>query len=74
MEAPPNNGPEYTREFREVYADLAKQYDVRFVPFLLLGVAGNAALNQGDGIHPNARGAQIVADLVWAELQPLLSR
>lgn len=74
MEAPPNNGPEYTREFREVYADLAKEYDVRFVPFLLLGVAGNAALNQGDGIHPNARGAQIVADLVLAELEPLLRR
>jgi acyl-CoA thioesterase-1 len=74
MEAPPNNGPEYTREFREVYAELAKEYDVRFVPFLLLGVAGNAALNQGDGIHPNARGAEIVADLVLAELEPLLRR
>ena len=74
MEAPPNNGPEYTREFREVYADLAREYDVRFIPFLLLGVAGNASLNQGDGIHPNARGAQIVADLVWPELEPLLRR
>ena len=74
MEAPPNNGPEYTREFREVYAELAEEYDVRFVPFLLLGVAGNASLNQRDGIHPNARGAQIVADLMWAELEPLLRR
>lgn len=74
MEAPPNNGPEYTREFRAVYADLAKEYDVRFVPFLLLGVAGNASLNQGDGIHPNARGAEIVADLVLSELEPLLRR
>lgn len=74
MEAPPNNGPEYTREFRQVYVDLAEEYDVRFVPFLLLGVAGNASLNQGDGIHPNARGAQMVADLVWPELEPLLRR
>ena len=73
MEAPPNNGPDYTRAFRQVYTDLAKEYDVRFVPFLLLGVAGNPSLNQGDGIHPNARGAERVADLVWAELQPLLS-
>lgn len=72
MEAPPNNGPDYTREFREVYRELAKEYEVRFVPFLLLGVAGNPALNQADGIHPNARGAEIVADLVWAELEPLL--
>ena len=74
MEAPPNNGPDYTRAFREVYSDLAKEYPVRFVPFLLLGVAGNASLNQADGIHPNARGAEIVADLVWAELQPVLPR
>lgn len=74
MEAPPNNGPEYTRDFRNVYAELAQEYRVRFVPFLLLGVAGNASLNQGDGIHPNARGAQIVADLVWAELEPALPR
>lgn len=74
MEAPPNNGPDYTRAFRDVYTELAKEYPVRFVPFLLLGVAGNASLNQGDGIHPNARGAEIVADLVWSELQLVLPR
>lgn len=74
MEAPPNNGVEYTREFRAVYTELAKEYGVRFIPFLLQGVAGDAALNQGDGIHPNARGAQMVADLVWAELEPALRR
>ena len=74
MEAPPNFGPDYTRAFRKVYADLAKEYDVRFVPFMLNGVAGNPTLNQGDGIHPNARGAQIVADVIWAELEPLMRR
>jgi len=74
MEAPPNFGDEYTRQFRSVYTDLAQQYRVRFVPFLLQGVAGEASLNQRDGIHPNARGAQMVADLVWAELKPVLGR
>ena len=74
MEAPPNNGPEYTRAFRSVYTDLASEYQVRFIPFLLQGVAGDAALNQGDGIHPNIRGAQVIADLVWAELEPMLRR
>jgi acyl-CoA thioesterase-1 len=74
MEAPPNNGPEYTRAFRSVYTDLAAEYDVRFIPFLLQGVAGDAALNQRDGIHPNVRGAQIIADLVWAELEPMVRR
>jgi len=74
MEAPPNYGIDYTRDFREAYASLAREYDVRFIPFLLRGVAGDAALNQDDGIHPNGRGAQIVADLVWAELEPALRR
>ncbi len=74
MEAPPNFGAEYTRQFRSVYTDLAQQYRVRFIPFLLQGVAGEASLNQADGIHPNARGAQMVADLVWAELKPVLAR
>jgi acyl-CoA thioesterase I len=74
MEAPPNFGADYTRAFRQVYTDLAGEYDVRFVPFMLNGVAGIPALNQGDGIHPNARGAALVADLIWAELQPALPR
>jgi len=47
---------------------------VRFIPFLLQGVAGEPALNQADGIHPNVRGAEIVADLVWKELEPVLGR
>jgi len=74
MEAPPNYGPDYTRDFRSVYTELAAEYDVRFIPFLLQGVAGNASLNQGDGIHPNPRGAAMVADLVWKELESELRR
>ena len=74
MEAPPNNGIDYTTAFRKVYVDLAKRYQVRFIPFLLQGVAGDASLNQADGIHPNVRGAEIVADLVWKELEPVLRR
>lgn len=74
MEAPPNNGADYTRAFRGVYVDLAKEYRVRFIPFLLQGVAGDSSLNQADGIHPNVRGAEMVADLVWAELEAILPR
>ena len=74
MEAPPNNGPDYTHAFRSVYSELAAEYKVRFIPFLLQGVAGDPSLNQADGIHPNARGAEIVADLVWKELEPALAR
>ena len=74
MEAPPNFGDDYTKAFRGVYADLAKEYSVTLIPFLLQGVAGDAALNQADGIHPNVRGAELVADIVWKELEPVLRR
>jgi acyl-CoA thioesterase-1 len=74
MEAPPNYGADYTRQFRDVYLDLAKTGGVRFVPFLLQGVAGISGLNQADGIHPNPRGAQLVADLMWNALEPVLAR
>lgn len=74
MEAPPNYGPEYTSAFRQTYRDLARKYGVPLIPFLLQGVAGDAALNQGDGIHPNERGARIVADTVWQALAPALEK
>ncbi|MGE0462174.1 MAG: arylesterase [Vicinamibacterales bacterium] len=72
MEAPPNNGPEYTARFRRVYRDLASAHDVVLIPFLLEGVAGEAAFNQADGIHPNEEGARLVADTVWRALEPVL--
>ena len=72
MEAPPNFGQSYTVSFRQVYADLASQYGVPLIPFLLQGVAGIEGLNQRDGIHPTAEGARTVADNVWTVLRPTL--
>lgn len=72
MEAPPNFGAVYTRDFRDVYRDLAKSYDVVLIPFFLDGVAGVPALNQADGIHPTAEGQRLVADTIWRALAPLV--
>ena len=72
MEAPPNFGETYTREFRAVYQDLAREHDVVLVPFLLEGVAGVPALNQADGIHPTAEGQRHIADTIWRALAPLV--
>jgi acyl-CoA thioesterase-1 len=74
MEAPPNYGREYAAAFRQAYPDLAKEYKVPLVPFLLDNVAGQTTLNQPDGIHPNVRGAAIVAETVWTALKPELDR
>ena len=65
MEAPPNLGKAYTSAFRQVYRNLAAEYRIALIPFLLDGVAGRPWLNQADLIHPNAEGAQAMAALVW---------
>jgi acyl-CoA thioesterase I len=74
MEAPPNFGPEYVVSFRQAYRDLARQYNVPLLPFLLDRVAGIPGLNQGDGIHPNIEGAALVADNVWSVLKPMVDK
>jgi acyl-CoA thioesterase-1 len=72
MEALPNYGDAYRRRFRAIYPELATANGATLVPFLLDGVAGNAALNQPDGIHPTAEGQARVAANVWKALRPLL--
>jgi acyl-CoA thioesterase-1 len=74
MQAPPNFGEEYTVAFRQAYIELAREYRTPLVPFLLDKVAGQPELNQADGIHPNTRGAEILADNVWSVLRPLLQQ
>ena len=72
MEALPNMGRSYVAGFRSVYADLAKKNGVTFLPFLLKGVAGVDSLNQPDMVHPNPRGAAILAETVWGTLRGML--
>jgi acyl-CoA thioesterase-1 len=74
MEAPPNYGPEYTAGFRQVFQEVAREQRVLFLPFLLAKVAGQSNLNQGDGIHPNAEGAAVMAETMWRVLRPVLDQ
>lgn len=75
MHAPPNLGADYGREFRAVFEDLARERpDIVFYPFLLEGVAGDAALNQPDRIHPTAAGAQEIARRMLPFIETLLDR
>jgi acyl-CoA thioesterase-1 len=73
MEAPPNFGASYTAAFRQTYRDVAAEHGAVLIPFLLEGVAGLPEMNQGDGIHPTAAGAQRVADTVWSALRPIVT-
>lgn len=72
MQIPPNMGQEYTAEFKAIFSTLAKKNDVYLIPFLLENVGGIAALNQSDGIHPTAKGHQLLAENVWKVLQGIL--
>jgi acyl-CoA thioesterase-1 len=74
MEAPPNYGVTYTRNFRAIYGDVARKENVSLLPFLLGGVAGISRLNQADGVHPNLAGERIVADNLWKALKPIVAQ
>jgi acyl-CoA thioesterase-1 len=74
MEAPRNLGKEYVEEFRAVYADLAKRYDLIFYPFFLEGAALNAELMQGDGNHPNEKGVAVIVKNIMPKVEELLAR
>ncbi len=60
MMAPPNLGREYGAEFNAVFPRLAERFQVPFYRFFLEGVASDPDLNQKDGVHPNARGVEVI--------------
>jgi len=70
MYAPPNLGAEYGRAFRAVFDRLGMRPGVIYDSFFLAGVAGDSALNQPDGIHPNPEGVRRIV----ARLLPLVVR
>jgi acyl-CoA thioesterase-1 len=74
MKALPNYGEDYILKFESVYPELAKKYDLPYLPFLLEGVAGVREYTRPDGLHPTGYGYKIIADLVWKHLQPMLKK
>ena len=71
MMAPRNMGPEYVEEFDAIYPKLAEEFGVALHPFFLEGVATVPELNQADGMHPNAKGVEIVVAGIAPELLTL---
>ena len=72
MRIPPNLGKRYSELFEAAFPALAKARGLAYVPFLLEGVGGDAALMQADGLHPNAQAQPLLLRLVWEKLEPLL--
>jgi acyl-CoA thioesterase-1 len=72
METLPTHGFDYVVAFHNVFPHIAARYGIALVPFLLAGVVLNPDLNTTDGVHPNAAGAQRIAETVWPYLEPML--
>lgn len=73
MVLPPNYGQRYTKSFEAVFAELAEQYDVGFVPRLLEGTETQRQLIQRDGIHPTAEAQPLILEDIWPTLKEQLT-
>lgn len=74
MRAAPNLGADYARAFEGMYPDLARKYRVPLYPFFMEGVAGNRALLQRDGLHPNRRGLAVIVRGIAPHVERALRR
>jgi acyl-CoA thioesterase-1 len=74
MQSAPNMGPDYARAFNAIYPDIAKSENVLLYPFYLDGIAGDAKLNQRDGIHPTEAGIAAIVQRVLPKAEELVAR
>lgn len=74
MRIPPNYGHRYTKMFFDVYQQLAQEFKLVLVPFILDDVALIKELMQADGLHPNAKAQPLIMNKVWKYLKMLLSK
>jgi len=74
MQAPRNMGPDYVQAFDAIYPALASTHPVVFYPFFLDGVATDPKLNQGDSLHPNAAGVDVIVARILPRAEELIAR
>ncbi len=65
IKMPINYGEDYRQKFESVYQKVAQEESIPFLPFLLEGVAADPTLNLEDGIHPNRKGQEKIAEHVY---------
>ena len=74
MRAAPNLGADYDRAFDSIYPSIAKASGAVLYPFFLDGVAGDARLNQPDGMHPTTAGVAVIVERMLPSVEALLGR
>ena len=71
---PPNYGQEYIKAFEQIYRELAAKHHTAFVPMIYKNLINVPGTIQPDGIHPTAKGSEIIARTLLAALKPLLRK
>jgi acyl-CoA thioesterase-1 len=71
---PPNFGQDYIRQFDQVFRDVAAKHHVAFVPMIYKNLVNVPGTIQADGIHPTAKGSEIIAQTLMPALTPLLKK
>ena len=74
MQLPPNYGKVYSRLFFQSFEELAKEYKVAYLPFLLEGIGEHKGLFQADGLHPSATVQSDIMGNVWRALDTVLNQ
>jgi acyl-CoA thioesterase-1 len=74
MYAPRNLGADYVRRFDSIYPAIAKEHGLVLYPFFLDGVAGDRSLNLPDGLHPTAKGVEIIVERILPSVEAFLAR
>jgi len=73
MLAPPNMGGTFAAAFNPIFPELAAKHGVLFDPFFLDGVAADASLNLSDGMHPNAKGVDVIVRRILPKVEELIA-
>jgi acyl-CoA thioesterase I len=71
---PPNYGPDYIQQFDQIFSDLAAKHRTAIVPMIYKNLVHVPGTIQADGIHPTAKGSEIIATTLLPALKPLLKK
>ena len=71
---PPNYGSDYIQAFEQVFRELAAKHHTPFVPMIYKDLVHVPATIQADGIHPTAKGSEIIAKTLLPVLMPMLRK
>jgi len=71
---PPNYGEKYTKQFQQVFLEVANENNIALVPKLLDEIGGKSKLMQTDGVHPTEAAQKIMLENIWKELEKLLPK